>query len=282
MSLVEPVYFSPTTFTLPAAAIPYLDVRGPESLESWLNTLSCQSLNKLLDDPDYFKNDTGAISPSARVVYVKEILGGFGCRMPVDPKAKEQIERYAANYFSTPPFGQTGDAAPNPLGMQFGRTVAQIFVRLNGGSLLYGLNVGAVAEVTEADPYPANGGWQARAAKSWYAVGRDSRSPQSWKFTAGFAGNVAHIVFDTEVTGYQIQGAEGAPVELDAFSHLGANYLIDKRPECYVSPRVKFRFGFARPGPGILEVATPEPADDRKEARLVLCNHTLPIPRVIK
>lgn len=280
MSLIEPVHFSPTTFPMPAAE--YLDVRGPESLELWLKSLSCQSLNTLVNDPAYFKNAAGLISPSPTVAYIKEILGGFGCRVPVDPEAKAAIERYAAHYFSTPPFGQTGEGAPNPLGMRFFRTVAQIYVRLNGGGLLYGLNIGAMAEVTEADPHPANGGWQARAAKSWYAVGRDINSPQSWEFTASFVGNVAHIIFDTEVTGYQIRATEGTPIELEAFSYLGTNYLIDKRPECFTPPRLTFRFGFARPGPGILEGVTPEPADDRKEARLVLCNHTLPIPRVIK
>lgn len=271
MSLVEPVHFSPTTFPMPAAK--YLDVRGPESLELWLKNLSCQSLNTLVNDPAYFKNATGLISPSTTVAYVKEILGGFGCRIAVDPEVKASIERYAANYFSTPPFGQTGEAAPNPLGRVFSVAPIQIYVRVNGSNLLYGLNIGAAAEVTEADPYPANGGWQARAARSWYVVGRDSFSSGGWEFTAGFVGNVAHIVFDTEVTGYQIRATEGTPIELEAFSYLGPNYLIDKRPECFVSPRLTFRFGFARPGPGILEEATPE-STTQKDCLGVLCNYT--------
>lgn len=253
-----------------AYAVPVnsLRVAMQNALLEELDSLSCPELLEFTQRPQYYRDEFGLIAPpNSTYNAFAENFDSFELTW-----SGQRAAAHAADVVGMVLY-QDDDPTGHSLG---GSNTALISLRDSDNRRLGDYRVGYSIRVTSAkkvsENFPVR--WEVTGTEWGCTISRDSGAPLKSVVILGKRGvllgllgdGANHVIF-TPISDYPVT------VKFRALSFFSSNFVLDNRPECFVSPRLTFRFGFARPGPGILEEATPE-SPMLKDCLGVLCNYT--------
>lgn len=262
--LKDGVYYGPQEFMMPTSDLPFCQIRLFPALKAALALLSCPELNAFTEDPALFRNSIGAASPrrAEGVVYSPDFMG-------ITITAPEEFDRNFREIF--PATFYTFD----PTGLQQGVRVAEFIVRNAADETLGGYRVLKLVKIVSAEFRPEVANWYPKEVEYFDEFQRLGTSPEisriqvkgGFLFDLALPGAATIGVYTTDFLG------NASRMALNALQHFSPNFVFDHFPQCFDSPRLRFRMGFGASGKGILEDATPESPMIR-DCLGVLANYT--------